>query len=94
MKRRKLNEPKERNPAHLDLSSHKIYEDEQEQLDRLMKVLHKRRKIGTSHIRSFYGQDLLLTPYSRCSGRWNLCFRRYPGFSLVDGSVQIIKART
>jgi NAD-dependent histone deacetylase SIR2 len=33
-------------PQYLDMSSAKIDGDEQEQLDKLMKVLHKRRKIG------------------------------------------------
>jgi hypothetical protein len=47
-KRRRLDDATERNPAHLDMSSYKVYEDEQQQLDKLLKVLHKRRKIGTS----------------------------------------------
>jgi hypothetical protein len=48
MKRRRLNDAKERNSAYLDLTSRRPYEDEQEQLDKLLKVLHKRRKIGRS----------------------------------------------
>jgi hypothetical protein len=50
-KRRRLNDAKDRNATHLDLSSDKIFEDEQEQLDKLLKVLRKRRKIGTLEVK-------------------------------------------
>ncbi|KAH7085953.1 NAD-dependent histone deacetylase SIR2 [Paraphoma chrysanthemicola] len=44
-KRRKLTDPKERTTARLDLSSAEICEVEQPQLQRLLNVLHKKRKI-------------------------------------------------
>jgi NAD-dependent histone deacetylase SIR2 len=42
----KRDSPQQGQQQHLDLSSDEIDGDDQEQLDRLMKVLHKRRKIG------------------------------------------------
>ncbi|KIW06623.1 uncharacterized protein PV09_02335 [Verruconis gallopava] len=44
-KRRRLNADRERNPAYLNLLGHEVKEDEREQLAKLLKVLHKRRKI-------------------------------------------------
>lgn len=44
-KRRKLAEPKERTAEYLDLSTTDIHEDELPQLQRLLNVLHKKRKI-------------------------------------------------
>jgi NAD-dependent histone deacetylase SIR2 len=44
-KRRKLNEPKFRPTEHLDISSGQVAQAEQAQLERLLKVLHKKRKI-------------------------------------------------
>ena len=44
-KRRKLTDPKERTTERLDLSSADIDEDQQPQLQRLLNVLHKKRKI-------------------------------------------------
>jgi NAD-dependent histone deacetylase SIR2 len=42
----------EKMPQYLDLSEHNIDPDEQEQMDKLLKVLNKRRKIGKSNYRS------------------------------------------
>ncbi|KAF2833270.1 DHS-like NAD/FAD-binding domain-containing protein [Ophiobolus disseminans] len=44
-KRRKLTDPKERTAERLDLSSADIDDDQQPQLQRLLNVLHKKRKI-------------------------------------------------
>ncbi len=44
-KRRKTSEPKERKAAYLDLSTPEVAEAELPQLQRLLKVLHKKRKI-------------------------------------------------
>jgi NAD-dependent histone deacetylase SIR2 len=44
-KRRKLTDPKERTAEHLDLSGTDVDEDELPQLQRLLNVLHKKRKI-------------------------------------------------
>ncbi|KAF2002792.1 DHS-like NAD/FAD-binding domain-containing protein [Amniculicola lignicola CBS 123094] len=44
-KKRKLADPKERKMERLDLSTGDVSEDQQPQLDRLMKVLQKKRKI-------------------------------------------------
>jgi len=44
-KRRKLTDPKERTTERLDLSNAEVNEDEQPQLQRLLNVLHKKRKI-------------------------------------------------
>ncbi|KAF3031964.1 hypothetical protein E8E11_001129 [Didymella keratinophila] len=44
-KRRKTSEPKERMAEHLDLSGSDVDEDELPQLQRLLSVLHKKRKI-------------------------------------------------
>ncbi|KAK1915688.1 hypothetical protein P3342_003498 [Pyrenophora teres f. teres] len=44
-KRRKMAEPKERTTEYLDLSTTEIHQDELPQLQRLLNVLHKKRKI-------------------------------------------------
>jgi NAD-dependent histone deacetylase SIR2 len=44
-KRRKLADPKERTTERLDLSSAEIHDEQQPQLQRLLNVLHKKRKI-------------------------------------------------
>jgi len=44
-KRRKLNEPKQHKTEYLDLSSGYASEDQTTQLERLLKVIHKKRKI-------------------------------------------------
>ncbi|CAA9958606.1 NAD-dependent histone deacetylase SIR2 [Pyrenophora teres f. maculata] len=44
-KRRKMAEPKERTAEYLDLSTTEIHQDELPQLQRLLNVLHKKRKI-------------------------------------------------
>jgi NAD-dependent histone deacetylase SIR2 len=44
-KRRKLTDPKERTTEYLDLSTSGVHEDELPQLERLLNVLHKKRKI-------------------------------------------------
>jgi NAD-dependent histone deacetylase SIR2 len=44
-KRRKLTDPKERTAERLDLSGTEVSEDQQPQLQRLLNVLHKKRKI-------------------------------------------------
>ena len=53
---------------HLDLSSDEVDGDEQEQLDRLLKVLHKRRKIGGCLSRSFrYVWGDIVTDFDACA---------------------------
>jgi NAD-dependent histone deacetylase SIR2 len=44
-KKRKIADPKVRTTARLDLSLGEVKPDEQPQLDKLLKVLHKKRKI-------------------------------------------------
>jgi NAD-dependent histone deacetylase SIR2 len=44
-KRRKLRQPKPRTTHHLNLQSDELDAGQKEQLDRLLKVLYKRRKI-------------------------------------------------
>lgn len=44
-KKRRIGEPKQRTTEYLDLRSEELSESEQAQLDRLLKVLHKKRKI-------------------------------------------------
>jgi len=44
-KKRKMSEPKPRTTEHLDLQSKILKDSEKEQLDKLLKVLHKKRKI-------------------------------------------------
>jgi len=44
-KRRKLSQPKPRTTHHLDLQSDELEASQKEQLNRLMKVLYKKRKI-------------------------------------------------
>jgi len=44
-KRRKVAEPKDRTTQYLDLRPEEEQEDAQAQLDKLLKVLHKKRKI-------------------------------------------------
>ena len=44
-KRRKLSQPKPRTTHHLDLQSEQLETGQKEQLSKLLKVLHKKRKI-------------------------------------------------
>jgi len=44
-KRRKLSQPKPRTTHHLDLQSEELESGQKDQLDRLLKVLYKKRKI-------------------------------------------------
>jgi NAD-dependent histone deacetylase SIR2 len=50
VKKEDEDEDEEGKPQYLDLSSMKVDQDEQEQLAKLLKVLHKRRKIGMLHL--------------------------------------------